>query len=38
MNEIMNNQSSSAATLRDNAEVAEALGRTYAPASSPRSR
>ena len=29
MNEIMNNQSSTAATLRDNAGVAEVLGRSY---------
>lgn len=29
MNEVMNNQSSSAAILRDNADVAEVLGRTY---------
>ena len=29
MNEIMNNQSSTAAALRDNAQVAEALGRSY---------
>lgn len=29
MNEVMNNPSSSAAILRDNADVAEVLGRTY---------